>query len=209
MFRSLKLMAFIVLGGMIVGCIPESDNPITPLADATQDNSLSGVWSVQDEESLRYLHIGAETDKGVSSDEAEPGLMRLWFLTHRKGDNGVGLEKPFSMRFFVSRVGDQRFANGILPFEDTPGIPSAEPVKYYLMRYKVDGDRLTLSGINFEAVAVAIESGELGGTVKREGKELKSVHLTDSSEHLREYLSGAGADKLFPEKGQTVFRRVR
>jgi hypothetical protein len=209
MFRSLKLIVCAFMVGMSAGCIPESDNPITPLADATQDSTLSGVWSVTDEESVRYLHIGAETDKGVTTDEAEPGLMRLWFMTHRKAEHGVGLEKPFSMRFFVSQVGDHHFANGILPFEDTPGVPSAEPVKFYLMRYKVDGDRLTLSGINFEAVAAAIESGELGGTVKRDGKELKSVHLTDSSEHLRDYLGGAGADKLFPEKGQTVFRRVR
>ena len=149
-----------------------AENPVTPLADAAQDLQLVGLWKLVEEDgSIRYLHIAAEGEKGVHADEAEPGLMCFWFVTHRKSDEKITIEKPASMRFFVSTAGNNHFlANGILPVEDPPGTPVAGPLRYLLMRYKVDRDQLTVWGINFDATAAAIEAGELGGTVRREGK---------------------------------------
>jgi hypothetical protein len=192
----------------LTGCIPESEHPITPLYSAEQDKELTGLWTSEDEESVRYLHIGAELEKGITEDEAEEGLMRFWLVTHRTSDGRTGVEKPFSMRFFVSKCRENQFANAVLPIEETPGVPAAGAAKYYFMKYKIVGDELNVWGIDFAAAAAAIDRGELGGTVVREGSELKSVQFTDSSEHLMVYLSGGGADKLFPEKGKTVFRRI-
>jgi len=193
------------------GCIPESEQPITPLATAQQDAQLYGVWRADEEDCVRYLHVGAEVDKAASPDaaEPEPGLMRFWFVTHRKGEGRFAIERPLSMRFFVSHARENHFANAMLPFEEGQDDKVRGPRKYYFIRYKVEGDQLLVWGINFQATAAAIENGELGGTVTRDKDELKSVQLTDSSEHLAVYLSGGGADMLFPDKGKATFQRVR
>ena len=190
------------------GCFPVAENSVTPLADAAQDLQLVGLWKrVEEDGSIRYLHIAAEGEKGVHADEAEPGLMCFWFVTHRKSDEKITIEKPASMRFFVSTAGNNHFANGILPVEDPPGTPVAGPLRYLLMRYKVDRDQLTVWGINFDATAAAIEAGELWGTVRREGKDLKEVQITDPASTCAN-ISGPAVDRLFPDKGKSVFRRV-
>jgi len=135
--------------------------------------------------------------------------MRFWFVTHRKEERKTGVERPFTMRFFVSKVGDDRYANALLPFENADPPNRFAPTKYLFFKYKLDGDQLTVCGIDFQAAAKTIENGDLGGTVTRDGTDLKSAVITDSSEHLRVFLSGGGADKLFPDKGKVTFRRVR
>jgi len=53
------IVAFALAGMMLPGCIPESQHPISPLADAEQDTRLNGVWTVEEADCVRYLHVGA------------------------------------------------------------------------------------------------------------------------------------------------------
>jgi len=208
--RKLSLLTAVVLSlAVCAGCIPESENPISPLAEAAQDTKLYGVWRMEDNEVVRYVHIGAEAERGVPrSVEPQRGLMRLWIVTHRKDDDRTSLEKPVSMRFFVSQAGANHYMNTLTPFEETANDADEKPPKYFFIKYEVAGSQLTLCGMDLQGTAAAIDDGELGGTVVREGRDLKSVQLTDSSEHLLAYLSGERAKKLFPEKATVTLRRV-
>ena len=187
MNKSCSLIVGVIATFFLAGCIPESKNAISPLAGARQDASLNGAWVAEDAEAARYLHIGAELEKAADPDAPEPeaGLMRFWLVTHRKDDGRVGVEKPFSMRFFVSQVGEDRYANALLPFENTDAAKQKEPTRYLFFKYKVDGDQLILSGINWQATAEAIARHELDGSVTREGPDLKSVNITATSDQLR------------------------
>ncbi len=102
-------------------CNVESDNPLTPLADAKQEVSLCGVWLREDGDTVGYLHIAGEGQKPLAqdADQPEPGLMRAWLITHKKDDNGTWrIEPSASFRFFVSELGNDKYLNIILPFEN-------------------------------------------------------------------------------------------
>ncbi len=209
--RRVFVLSCALVGLLFTACIPESQEPITPLAEAEQDVKLVGAWRLEDQEYVRFLHIGAEGEKAATPGAGEPeaGLMRFTFVSQNKGESRSNLEKPFSARFFVSEVGEDRYANVLLPIgeNNTPAIV-VPPHHYMLFKYQLSGDELTLWVTNFRATADEIERGELGGTVMREGKDLRSVTLTDSSENLADYLKRTRGEKLFGEN-KMVFRRVR
>ena len=212
MRKTLTLFACLSAGLTLTSCIPESEHPLSRLEDAGQDVGLDGLWMHEEPNQVQYVHIGAEFDKplGPGVETPEPGLMRLWFVTHRKENGKPRIETPFAMRFFVSKLGDDQYVNGVLPLEDwrlQEGPPA--PTKFLFMKYKLDGDRLSVWFMDFQATAAVIEAGGLGGTVTREGKELKSAELTASTEQLATFLKNGGAGKLFPEDGKTVYDRVR
>jgi hypothetical protein len=212
MRKTLTLFACLAAGLTLTSCIPESEHPLSRLEDAAQDESLIGLWVQEEPNEVHYVHIGAEVEKAVrrESDAPEPGLMRLWFVTHRKENGKARIETPFAMRFFVSKLGDDHYVNGVLPLEDwRPQEGPSAPTKFLFMKYKLDGDRLSVWFMDFQATAAVIEAGGLGGTVTREGKELKSAELTASTEQLATFLKNGGAGKLFPEANKNVYRRAR
>jgi len=212
MRKTLTLFACLAAGLTLTSCIPESEHPLSRLEDAAQDEGLIGLWVQEEPNEVHYVHIGAEVEKAVrrGSETPEPGLMRLWFVTHRKEAGKSHVETPFPMRFFVSKLGADQYINSVLPFEDwRKPEPQPGPTKYLFIKYKLEGDRLVVWFMDFQAAGAAIESGALGGSVTREGKNLKSVQLSDSTERLVAYLTNGGAGKLFPEANRNVYRRVR
>ena len=209
MRRIATLIAGLLVTFLCAGCIPESENPISPLEDAAQEAGLYGIWRMEDEAVVRYVHIGAEGERGVPRTvEPQRGLMRMWVVTHRKDDDRTVLEQPFSMRFFVSQAGNNHYMNTVTPFDDAASDAENKPPKFFFVKYELEGSQLTLCGMDFQAAAAAIGDGQLGGTVTRDGKDIKSVQLTGTSEQLREYLASEGASKLFPEKSRVTLRRA-
>ncbi len=203
------LTACLTLAGicsLFAGCIPESEQPLSDISEAQQDAALHGVWTLTDERgNVQYLHIGAEAEMPLGSTAAEPeaGLMRFWLVTLEANTGRVA--KPFGMRFFATQIGDDSYANAVMPFENQP---QTADTTYWFIKYEVDGDDLKLWGINQDAVAGAIDVGQLQGTVEREDGRVQKVLLTDSSERIAAYLRDGGDAALFPDR-PGVYHRVR
>lgn len=191
-------------------CFPESKNPLSPVADAELDSDLLGLWARDDHDDVQYLHIGGEAEKPLTPEagKPEPGLMRFLFTAQGKEDGRPVLRPSVGARFYVTKLGNERFINLVQPIEEGR---SSDPAGFYtFVKYKIDRDELTVWFSNLQAAAKAIEAGELTGTITREGANIKNVQLTDSSERLAAYLQTEAGKKLFPDDGgKLAFRKLR
>ena len=203
---SIGILSLLTFGA----CFPESKNPLSPVADAELDAGLVGLWTRDDADDVQYLHIGGEADKALTPDagKPEPGLMRFLFTGHGKDEGRPVLHGAVGARFYVTKLGAERFINLVQPIEEGR---STDPAGFFsFMKYKVERDELTIWFANMQTAAKAIEAGELTGTVTREGETIKNVQLTDSSERLAAYFQTEAGKKLFPDDGgKLVFRKLR
>jgi len=191
-------------------CFPESKNPLSPVADAELDAGLVGLWVREDRDDVQYLHIGGEAEKPLTPDagKPEPGLMRFLFTGHGKDEGRPVLHASVGARFYVTKLGNERFINLVQPIEDS-GLAVANGF-YTFFKYQIERDELTVWFANLQAGAKAIEAGELNGTVTREGANIKNVQFTDSSERLAAYFQTEAGKKLFPDDGgKLAFRKLR
>jgi hypothetical protein len=186
---------------LATSCVPESENALSDANTASPDATVYGLWSiVHDNGDVQYLHVGAAT--GSDDAAAQPKLMQFCLLTH-KADTKE-LSQPFAPRFFTARLDDASYANVISEPENNQGKRT-----YWFFKYAVDGDRLSVWGLNWEETARVIEAGQLKGTVERDGKSrLTKVYITDTTENLQRFLRGGGDRTLFSESGKMVYSRV-
>lgn len=195
-----------VCGLLLTGCFPQFEQPVSDPALAQQDLDLHGLWVHQQSEAgLQYLHIGGESEKPLDANREEPelGLMRLIYSSYDAKSRKLG--GPLTFRFFASHVGDVAIANLVLPFE---GSTETGPTTFWLMKYRVSGNQLETWTMNNDAAAQAVESGALRGIVEREGRRIKRVLISDSSENVATFLAQGGHTRLFPDDQKTVYQRV-
>lgn len=211
-FRGLAGLSLLVLGG----CFPESPAPLSNPALAKLDARLLGAWRIRNPNGdVTYLHIGAEPEKPLDPGAAtvEPGLMRYWLVGHSASNSQVG--PAFGMRFFVSHIGDDDYANLVLPLDDQPLVPQGQPGsnwdnrrRYWFLKYRVTETRLEVYAMPLDAAAPLIESGRLAGQVIREDGQIKRILLTEPPDKLAAFLSAGGDATLFPEGSKSVYERV-
>jgi hypothetical protein len=180
------------------------------VADAELDTSLIGLWVREDGDDVQYLHVGGEAEKALTpdADKVEPGLMRFLFTGHGKEAGRPILHNSVGARFFVTKLGNDRYINLAQPIEE--GRPAEAVASFVFLKYKVERDELTVWFANMQGAVKAIEAGELTGTVTREGQNIKNLQLSDSSERLAAYVQSDAGKKLFTDDGgKMVFRRLR
>ncbi len=190
----------------LTACVPESERPLSDPTTAQQDARLHGLWSVRLENGdIQYVHIGVEPERPLdaSRETPEAGLMRFWLIGHNALNKQVG--NPFGMRFFVTPVDDRMYANLVLAKDEHK---TAKPTVYWFLRYDVSGNELSVWGMDFEATAKVVEDKRLAGRVVRDGKELKEVTITDTTENVLRFLRSGGDEIVFPDSRKTVYRRV-
>ena len=54
----MRLFLILVSIVFVLGCVPYSENPLTPANEETTDSSLIGTWFWKDENESGYIHIG-------------------------------------------------------------------------------------------------------------------------------------------------------
>ncbi|MBI2826178.1 MAG: hypothetical protein HYX69_15975 [Planctomycetia bacterium] len=203
-----------LLGLLLTSCIPTSEQPLSRVDEAQQDPRLYGVWMHKEDQPSEFaqvVHIGAEAEKPLvpGREKPEPGLMQLVCISHHKEGERWRVEAPLVMRFFVSKIGEDSFINGYVPFDAPPAEKSDEGSGYLFIKYEVVGDEIHVWYPNLKAAAAAIESGALTGKVKRERGEVQSAVFTDTTAHLAEFLKNGGIKKLFLEESKNTYCRVR
>jgi hypothetical protein len=100
-------------------------------------------------------------------------------------------------------VADDQLA-GVVEIDPVYGIDPAPEKSYYLGRYHLDGDRLTIAGIDSRKVAHRVVDNDLDGTVDRRKNELH-VYVRGNSAAILEILR---KHDLFESKPGVEVRRI-
>ena len=171
-------LTMLLLSSLFGGCIPYSLYPLTDPDAEPLDPALIGSWYWSESGGYGYIHIGRE--------DAAAGL-RLVMLSI---DNDGELElSQFSGH--TSRLGERRYLNlKWLP-------PDPEKPDYLTVNYRIADGRLGIGLMDNDPVIAAIGSGELAGTVTKEGW-FTSVRVRAESADWRRFVGGEH-ESLFPE----------
>lgn len=184
-----RLVGVLVAGSVfLAGCV-DSTKPLVDPQKAKPDKQLLGLWRhVGQDGQVSFYHIGQ------AGDEQPEGVFRVVGVTHREGQ----LAPPAEMLLFTAQVGGKSYLNVA---ELKPGV--AEKIKekgweavegYFIWRYQIEGDRLTVWAMDNEAKRRVVEAGKLKGEVST--GRFRFVKFTDAPENLARFLSEAG-DSLF------------
>ena len=167
-------LAALAMGG--AGCLPESDQPLSPPEQAAYDARLQGVWRATTNEAVNYLHFGRM--EGASAS--------IVSVAHEK-DGGLSTSE---YRMFSSVIGGVSYMN-----VQEKGAKAEEP-KYLFVRYALPDPRtLDLWLVSDPKVERLIESGALKGVVST--GQFHTVRITDSTSNLVRIVRSAKPDELF------------
>jgi hypothetical protein len=171
----------VFLLGIVVGCVPYSDNPITNVNQQPMDSSIRGTWFWKDANESGYIHFGIDK---------ESKLLKVVMLEFDKNGELNVSELSGHTSTFV----DGKYLNlkWVKPADENPG--------YLFVKYEVKDAGLEISLMDMDAVEKAIKDGSLSGEIK-EGGLLSSVHITDTPEKLQQFVL-KNDKELFPEKSQ-------
>lgn len=186
MLRPLAMATVLALAALLAAC-PESVNPLSDPARAAPDPALFGVWHGSFDGDEMYLHAGP----------GERGMTRVVQVEHKK----KGAIETAQYAAFPARVGKQ----GYLTVRRTDD--EADFRGYWLFRYELKHDRLTLWMLSLKAAQEDIRAGKLAGRTG-EGPYGETL-ITASSEALVQYLAQGEEKRLFdhPLAFQRVTRR--
>jgi hypothetical protein len=169
------------------GC-GDSTAPLSDPAAAKVDQRLLGVWRIKAEDgSVTYCHVG-------QAGEKLPGAMRIATVTHREDR----IEPPTLLLAFVSRLGDKTYLNVADGKPERAERVAAEGWKtvdaYFILRYEMADDKLTIWTMDAGAKRQAVEGGKIKGTTER-----RQALLTDTTENLARFVAAAGDGLFRPE----------
>lgn len=178
-------LAFLVAAGLaLAGCPVESDQPLAPADQATEDPALYGVWYAENEESEEpaWFHIYRPT-------EAPAGTIEVLIVS--QGADGVGDAERYQGH--LTELYGRRFASIRGP---VAGEAASGP--YYLVNYRIGGDgALEIRLLKEATVEAAIAANRLAGERTAEGAA--TDHLTDTSERIRAFIAETDEADLFED----------
>lgn len=181
-----------------MGC-DDSKVPLSDPAASKPDARLAGVWRFRDPKEpgeVTYYHVGR-------ADEKLPeGVMRVVAVGHDRGN----VSPAENLLVFPTVLEGKTYLNV------TDGSEKALKVlrekgwtamdKYFILRYEVDGDKLTCWIMDPDAKEKAIKAGKIQGTVKD-----YDIRFTDTTENLAQFVAGVG-DSLYIEDEPRRMERI-
>jgi hypothetical protein len=163
------------------------------------DNRLAGLWREKEESgTVSYYHVGR-------ADEKLPeGAMQVVGLEHQEGR----VRGPLLWLIFPTTLGDKTYLNLTAGSEyeleqlQKHGWSTVEG--YCLFRYKVEGKKLLLWGMDDDAKERAIKSGKLKGVIKKgTWNTSETFRFTDTTENFARFVAEAG-ESLFSKEPMTL-----
>lgn len=189
--KSPALLCCLSLAALVLCGCDDSKVPLSDPRTAQADDRLLGLWKVRDEHGdvSEYYHVG-------NVPEAPEGLLRVVGVSHSKSGK-IDVEDYL---VFTTKLGDKTYLNvtgggrdGIKQLKENGWQPADDAV-FFLFRYQVDGDTITVAGVDEQAKKTAIESGRIKGEIGAQ-----SSRFTDTTENLAHFIQSAG-DSLFSKE---------
>jgi hypothetical protein len=187
--RILQLFSLAALCLLLTSCF-DSKTPLSDPEKSKGDERLAGVWRGEGEKGeVSYYHVGRV------GDEFPESVMRVVGITHTK-DGKIGAGDEFLI--FPTTIGDKSYLNVTdgqdkhIKLVEEKGWTSETVSGYWILRYRVVDDVLTIQGIDDAAQKRAIESGKIKGEIKK--GRFTEVFFTDTSENLVNFVAKAGDD---------------
>ena len=184
---------------LLTSCI-DSKDPLCKPDEAKQDTALVGVWRTDLEDGgVDYYHLAPAGDN-------PSGVMRV--VTVAYGKKG-SLSRPGEMLAFSSDIGKDRYLNiAFIEDKDLDQFESAgwkpELVKGYLIiKYEVQGDTLTVWGMDPKVKRQTIADEKLKGTIDK-----NAVFFTDTAKNLAAFLADPQNSDLFTGT-RAEYKRVK
>ncbi len=164
---------------LVMGCVPYSDNPLSPPGKEQTDSSLLGTWFWKSKKESGYVHIGL--DKRTE-------LLRV-LMVDFEADGEMEVSE-FSGH--TSSLEGKRYLNlkWLRPSEEGR-------TGYMIIKYLPGPESLGIALMDRTAAENAIKKGSVKGKVTR-GELSSSVRITEGQEELRKFVVGADKE-LFPE----------
>ena len=196
-------ITILLLAGAMPSCVALEHPPIDP-KQAKPDERLFGAWkAVPDETDGRYWNVFVGRPQGTVLS----GMMEAVSISNDRRET----IKRDAMAFFQVPLGRANYA--VMVEEDLgEGQQTKKPRRspqYSLLKYAVDGDRLTVWTTDDNALEDAVNRGKLKGTVTKGGIiEWKSVVITETGDNLLRFLK-EHQDSLFVRKPMAVFTKCK
>jgi hypothetical protein len=198
----LQLLSMAAFCLLLTSCF-DSKVPLSDPGKSNADQRLAGIWRLRnDDGSVTYYHIGRVRGRLPAS------VMRMAWILHKTDGTMQQLDE---LLVFPTTIGDKTYLNVTdgkdeqMKLLEEKGWTADTVSDYYIFRYQVKGDVLTVQAMDAKAKKRAIESGKVKGLIKK-GKFTK-VLFTDTSENLAKFVAEAG-DDLFSGK-VNQFERVK
>jgi hypothetical protein len=168
-----------LLAVWVLGCIPDSDHPLTAPGKEPADPAILGTWFWKDKNETGYIHIGLDEKS------------RRLTLTMVDFDEDGAMETSVYSGH-TSFLEENKYLN--LKWAHPP---QDELTGYIFVKYAVGADALGIALMDSEAVEKAIKDGALEGRLKKD-KWFFSVHITEGQKMLQSFVRKHDK-RLFPE----------
>jgi hypothetical protein len=198
--KPLLAILFPALCLILAGC-DDSTRPLSDPASAKADSRLAGVWRERaDGGPVTYYHIG-RADLNLPE-----GVMRAVGVRHQDGR----VDPPEEYLMFPTTLGDKTYLNVISINEqvtktlEEKGWKAESLDSYFILKYKVDGNKVLVWLMDSDTKKRAIESGKIKGLIEHGTSE--RVRFDDTTANLARFVAQAG-DNLFA-KEPIQFERI-
>jgi hypothetical protein len=194
-FRFVSLLS-IAACLLVTGC-DDSKNPLSDPQTSKADERLVGVWRGRNEDGdLIYYHVGRVSDK------LPQGVMWAVCVKHKDGR----VEPPGQWLIFPTTLGGKTYLSvtegteqRVKLWEEKGWQPKADDY-YFVLKYQIDGGKLSLWQMDRDAKERAIKGGKIKGVVERKKNQFVGrIAFTDTTENVARFVAGAG-DGLFPKE---------
>lgn len=159
----------------------DSTNPLSNPQTSKADEGLVGVWRAGNGKVYYHIrHAGEKFPKGV---------MRVVMVNHDEAN----VDPPEEYLAYSTILGNKTYLNVVIDEKqvkvlDAKGWKPEAVKSYTFLRYKLDGNKLTVWGIDETAKEKAIKSGKIKGVIEKD----QPARFTDTSENVAHFIGDAG-----------------
>ncbi len=187
--------------GLLLNSCVDTKNPLSDPEKAKADPQLFGVWRrATDNGGAEYYHVG------LAGGKLPPGMMQAISVTHNKDGS---LARGEDMPIFSTTIGENHYLNVVGIDEknrdqfEKKGWQAGLVEGYWLLKYRVKGDSLSVWEIDRDVKRRLITAGKIKGTI-----EENPAFFTDTTEKLASLLASPEGAELF-KKEPVRYQRVK